>query len=170
LAGRYLTTGPEKLAHAIRHLEPLVMERRQRVAESGRDYPNKPNDLLEWLLDGDRGAHASVREVTHRIFTLNFAAVHTMSNVRSLTFFPLCCTLMDVRGDQACGQSLFTLAVNPQYVAELREELEVVIAKHGWSKAGMAELVKLDSFIKECTCFWLFQACTSHRCHPALMS
>ena len=45
---------------------------------------------------------------------------------------------------------LFYLAANPQYIQPLREEVEAVVEKEGWSKAALAKMRKVDSFIKEC--------------------
>lgn len=83
LAGRWLTIVPSKLARALRHLEPMVEERRQLLAEHGKDYPDKPNDLLSWVFETERGSSASSSDIVHRILVLNFAAVHTTANVRS---------------------------------------------------------------------------------------
>jgi hypothetical protein len=37
----------------------------------------------------------------------------------------------------------------PQYLQPLREEVEVVISKEGWTKSAMNKLYKVDSFLKE---------------------
>ena len=44
---------------------------------------------------------------------------------------------------------LFDLAQHPQYIPELREEIESVIQSEGLTKASMLNLFKVDSFIKE---------------------
>ena len=44
---------------------------------------------------------------------------------------------------------LYDLAAYPDYVAPIREEVETVVAKSGWTKSGMMRMYKLDSFIKE---------------------
>lgn len=51
---------------------------------------------------------------------------------------------------EACIHALYTLAAHPEYLAPLREEIERVTRAQGWSKASMTEMVKLDSFLKEC--------------------
>jgi cytochrome P450 len=45
--------------------------------------------------------------------------------------------------------SLYNLAVMPHYIQPLREEVEAVITKEGWSKASLAKMHKVDSFLKE---------------------
>ena len=67
--------------------------------------------------------------------------------------------LLGLAFPQACAHALFTLAANPQYMAPLREEIEAVIRKHGWSKAAMSEMLKLDSVLKEALRVYAFNAC-----------
>lgn len=56
---------------------------------------------------------------------------------------------------QASTQALFDLASNPEYLKPLREEVEEVTEREGWTKAGLDQMYKLDSFVKE-----------SQRLHP----
>lgn len=44
---------------------------------------------------------------------------------------------------------LLDLATHTEYISPLREEIEETIAQHGWSKASMAKMRKVDSFVKE---------------------
>ena len=46
--------------------------------------------------------------------------------------------------------ALFYLAANPQYIGPLREEVEGIVEKEGWSKAAVDKMRKVDSFLKEC--------------------
>ena len=46
--------------------------------------------------------------------------------------------------------ALFYLAANPQYIDPLREEVESIVEKEGWSKAAVDKMRKVDSFLKEC--------------------
>jgi hypothetical protein len=41
------------------------------------------------------------------------------------------------------------LASHPEYIQPLREEVEIVVGKEGWTKTAMSQLVKMDSFFKE---------------------
>ena len=45
--------------------------------------------------------------------------------------------------------ALYHLVSNPHVVEPLRNEVETVIAKEGWSKAAMVQLRLMDSFLKE---------------------
>jgi len=60
---------------------------------------------------------------------LNFVSLHTTSMVNTWV--------------------LFHLAAYPEYVPELREEIEKVLEESEWTSAAMNSLQKLDSFIKE---------------------
>lgn len=81
MIGRWLPSLPSKIKRASYHLEPLVAERRQQLAgHSCSD--DKSGDMLLWLLSDPRSKDASLKEVTTRILSINFAAGHTMANVR----------------------------------------------------------------------------------------
>ncbi|KAK1228837.1 hypothetical protein PQX77_008104 [Marasmius sp. AFHP31] len=45
--------------------------------------------------------------------------------------------------------ALYLLAANTHFIAPLRNEVETVIKKEGWTKAAMVQLRLLDSFLKE---------------------
>ena len=47
-------------------------------------------------------------------------------------------------------QALYRLAANPQYIQPLREEVEGIVEKDGWSKVATGKMRKVDSFLKEC--------------------
>ena len=50
---------------------------------------------------------------------------------------------------QTSTQVLYRLLADPEYVEPLRQEIEAVIAKEGWTRARMDKLYKLDSFLQE---------------------
>lgn len=49
------------------------------------------------------------------------------------------------------AQVVFDLVAHPEYIDPLRDEVNRVKASDGnaWTKAGIAKLVKMDSFMKE---------------------
>jgi cytochrome P450 len=55
--------------------------------------------------------------------------------------------------------AFYYLAAYPEYMKPLREEVEEIIQREGWTKAGLDQMCKLDSFIKE-----------SLRLHPSSLS
>ena len=44
---------------------------------------------------------------------------------------------------------MYHLAPHPEWQKEMREEVEEVVRAHGWSKAAMGKMRKLDSFLRE---------------------
>jgi hypothetical protein len=63
---------------------------------------------------------------------------------------------------QALTNALYHLAENPEvYLQPLRNEVEGVIAKLGWTKAALREMVKVDSFVRESERFNGLSSCTS---------
>ncbi|KAH7908171.1 cytochrome P450 [Hygrophoropsis aurantiaca] len=129
LVAKYMTTVPTSIKRGMKHLQPIIEERQRYLDEYGTEWADKPNDMLSWLMDEAVGEERSVRNLTQRILTVNFAAIHTSSN--SFT------------------QALFNLAANPQYIKPLREEVEAIIEKEGWSKGAMVKMRKVDSFLRE---------------------
>jgi cytochrome P450 len=50
---------------------------------------------------------------------------------------------------QSLTQVLYDLAIHPEYVEEMRQEALNAVAEHGWTKAAMTKMRKVDSFMKE---------------------
>ena len=50
---------------------------------------------------------------------------------------------------QSITHVLYHLAASPEYQQPLRDEIEVLVAEEGWTKATMGKMWKLDSFLKE---------------------
>ncbi|ESK83170.1 cytochrome p450 [Moniliophthora roreri MCA 2997] len=129
IAGNLLTPVPASVKRAKEHLAPIIQERLAKDEEYGCDWAERPNDLLSWLLDEAKGYQRSLDDLVMRILTINFGAIHT--------------TTMSVT------TTISVLGVYPQYIPELRNEIEAVVAEHGWTKAAMGQMRKLDSFLKE---------------------
>ncbi|KAF8733251.1 hypothetical protein AX14_003987 [Amanita brunnescens Koide BX004] len=113
----------------MKHISPLVKERSEREAQYGKHWAEGPNDLLSWLVEISKGKGRSLREITMFILFIDFVAINTTTTTVT--------------------QSLYNLAYYPEYVQPLREEIEAVIQEQGWSKASVAMMTKLDSFVKE---------------------
>ncbi|EMD34612.1 hypothetical protein CERSUDRAFT_158140 [Gelatoporia subvermispora B] len=112
-----------------RIIAPLVAERQQLQREYGANWVDKPNDMLMWLLDEAEGNETRLCHLMEMLLLINFAAIHTSSN--SVT------------------HALYHLAAQPEYIRPLREEVETLIGKEGWTKAALMQMWKLDSFMKE---------------------
>jgi hypothetical protein len=82
-------------------IRPMVEDRFARMEEFGEDWDDKPvrrstplnvivaiitnaraqNDMLMWLMDEAKGVEKSLAGVARRLLAVNFAAIHTTSNV-----------------------------------------------------------------------------------------
>jgi len=129
LVGKFISKVTLATKRATKHLGPLIEHRLQMEEDYGKDWPDKPNDLISWLLDTAEGEQRKVPELIQRVNLVNFAAIHTSS----MTF----------------THALFDLAANPQYLEPLRQEVEEVVKKEGWTKAAIGQMRKVDSFLKE---------------------
>ncbi|KAJ6460006.1 cytochrome P450 [Mycena sanguinolenta] len=129
ILGPLISSRKRHMRQATKLLGALVAERIRMFEESGGDWPDKPNDLVSWLLDVAQPHQRTTSEVIKRILIVIMAAIHTTS----LTFV----------------HALFDLAANPSCIQPLREEVEVVIGKQGWTKASLGDMDMIDSFIRE---------------------
>ncbi|KAF8325934.1 cytochrome P450, partial [Amanita rubescens] len=130
IVAKFLRKVPNGIKRGIQHLQPLIEERIKQEAQYGKDWPDKPNDAISWLLDVAKEPHRrSIKNLTIRILLLNFVAIHTTT--------------------MAVTTALFYLATHPEYVQPMREEVETVINADGWTKAAVGRLSKVDSFLKE---------------------
>ncbi|KAI0699941.1 cytochrome P450 [Cerioporus squamosus] len=117
------------IRQSLVHLKPLIDERKSQVETYGDDYPGKPNDLLQWVLEEALPRRSTDYQIAERIMIMNFAAIHTSSN--------------------SISHALLHLAAEPQYLQPLRDEVEAIVAAEGWTKAAMGKMWKIDSFLKE---------------------
>ncbi|KAM5535892.1 hypothetical protein V8D89_010510 [Ganoderma adspersum] len=127
--GRIVSTTRRSINQASRYFAPVIRERKANMEEFGEDWSDKPNDMLQWLIDEAVRQNHSDISVIERIMLINFAAIHTSST--SLTHV------------------LYDLAAMPEWIPPIREEIESVIAADGWTKIAMAKMWKLDSVFRE---------------------
>lgn len=92
---------PASIKRAQDHLEPVINERYRCMEKYGDNWAEKPvcigscpppacflmityiqNDMLQWLMDEAVGDEKKPHELTLRILTVSFAAIHTSSMVR----------------------------------------------------------------------------------------
>jgi hypothetical protein len=116
-------------------------------------------------MEGSKDSQRHVSNITSRVLAINFAAIH-VSAYWSLgsDANPACpCprppqmyvgrgyleTRPNSRFCQVFTQTLYNLAANPQYTQALRDEVEPIIEEEGWSRASVAKMYKVDSFMKE---------------------
>ncbi|KAK2459330.1 hypothetical protein APHAL10511_008655 [Amanita phalloides] len=114
---------PALIARSLKHLQPLIRERRRLLSESTSD---KPNDFLTLLIErreeGDE-------ELARRMLALYLSAMHAAET----TFFHIA----------------YRLAAYPEYAEILREEVDEIVRQEGLTHAATSKMIKVDSFIKE---------------------
>lgn len=148
--GNYLTTATANAKRALGHVGPLIDERRRWIAEEGQDYAGKPND----------GPAGPVCIRTRADYPAAWAELRSCQDLCKCMSSLSCSYLRDHSYRcQTCINALYTLAAYPKYVATVRGEVAAITQKHGWTKASMAEMLKLDSFLKEYTRYYSFSAC-----------
>lgn len=99
MIGRKLTLVQRGIQTGLKHLKPIIEDRKTKIENSGPDYPGKPvtsisffskntnlidkrkNDALSWLMDEAKDEERSTYNLALRVLTLNFAAIHTTSMV-----------------------------------------------------------------------------------------
>ncbi|KAJ7441718.1 cytochrome P450 [Mycena latifolia] len=129
ILGPLISKRKSTLRYALRFLGPLIDERLEKEREHGRDWSDKPNDLISWLLELAEGQDRTTPALTLRILVANMAAIHTSS--------------------MALTEALYDLAAYPEHILPMREEVERVVGAEGWSKASLANMHKIDSFLRE---------------------
>jgi len=130
IVGRLTSTVEQSVACGAKHLGPIIQERLRLQEEHGGNWSDKPVDYLQSLLDAATPDELSVPALTRRILSINFAGIFGAS--------------------MAFTTALYRLAASPdEYLHPLREEVDAVIAEHGWTKAATQHMHKVDSFIRE---------------------
>lgn len=118
----------EKQAEKI--LQPLVAKRLAAKAED----PNwqEPDDVLQWMINRSDGKE-SVAMLAKYQLAIIFAAIHTTT--------------------MTATNILYTLAVTPEYIEPIREEVRNAMAENGGilTFRALQQMVKLDSYMKEVT-------------------
>ncbi|KIL65013.1 hypothetical protein M378DRAFT_77528, partial [Amanita muscaria Koide BX008] len=115
-----------------KYLEPIFNDRLEQDARLGKDWPERPNDGISWLIEysnPEQSKSQRIKCVVIRMLLINFAAIHSTT--------------------MAFTHVLYDLATRPEYVQPMRDEVEAVIREEGWSKSAIGRMRKLDSFIKE---------------------
>ncbi|KAG8219260.1 cytochrome P450 [Butyriboletus roseoflavus] len=152
IAARLFTSVSQSIQRGRKLLEPIIEERRKYINEYGKEWVDKPNDFISWLME--EHPELMIKPLTRTILALNVAAIHVGPDGVSLYTFDA--EIFRLRGQTTSNtftQALFYLVANPQYIQPLREEVEGIVEKEGWSKVSLAKMRKVDSFLKECQRF-----------------
>ena len=121
----------------IRHRQQTAI---QRGIENAKGRTEEFPDVLEYLIEEAEGSDADPNSLASMVLSLSLASNHTTG--------------------MALTEALFDLCTHPEYIPELRKEVQTAIAEEsGWQKTSLTRMRKLDSFIKE-----------SQRMHPPSLS
>lgn len=114
-------------------LRPIIEERMNGKSKD----PNwqEPDDMLQWMINRS-GGKDSADTITHYQLGLIFAAIHTTT--------------------MTATNILYTLAVTPEYLEPIREEIRNAMADNGGiiTSRALQQMEKLDSYMKEVTRFY----------------
>lgn len=102
------------------------------MREKNRDH-KKPLDSVEWFRDDTNDPKDKNDPELHALAQLLIGALSVNTTTQLIT------------------NSIFNLATQPEYVPILRQEIDDTLREAGgkWTMESMAQLQKLDSFIKE---------------------
>ncbi|ROV91649.1 hypothetical protein VSDG_07942 [Cytospora chrysosperma] len=115
---------------ASKFMTPII-EQRLKSEKEDPDY-QKPDDLLQWLMDGGQSkfGQQGTQALALIQLGLTFAAIHTTTLTATNAFY--------------------CIAAMPEIIPELREEIRTVLREHGtFTTLAMQKMKKLDSFLRE---------------------
>jgi len=127
--GPLMSPKNKALRQAMKFLGPVISERLAKEDKLGPDWPDKPNDLISWLIQDAAPADKTVPGITLRVLIVNMAAIHTST--------------------LALVNALFDLTTYPNHIKPMREEAERAILQDGWTKAALNNMHQVDSFLRE---------------------
>ena len=66
-----------------KHVGHILRERKEKMRELGEEWKDRPDDLIQWVLDFAVDEKASSEEeLIARLLMMNFVSIHTTSEVR----------------------------------------------------------------------------------------
>ncbi|EUC47347.1 hypothetical protein COCMIDRAFT_3606 [Bipolaris oryzae ATCC 44560] len=111
---------------AMQIMGPIVQERLTKDYKEGE----KPDDMIQWLVDAAPPVERTVPQIVERIMALNVASIHTTT--MTLT------------------SALYTLGAEwEKYTQPLRDEVRQYCEDNEITKQTLGKLVKMDSFLRE---------------------
>ncbi|KAJ7873317.1 cytochrome P450 [Mycena olivaceomarginata] len=132
--GPLLSPRKRILRRASKHLTPVVAERFRKEQELGEKYTDNRtiSSLGLWMVQKERSAR--FLPLFSVFYSSTFAAIRTSTD----TFTHV----------------LYDIAAYPGHVEQLREEVESVVQKEGWTRASLNRMYKIDSFLSESQRYW----------------
>ncbi|KAI1787001.1 cytochrome P450 [Ganoderma leucocontextum] len=114
---------------AVPLLRPIIEERMKALADFGEGWNDKPNDVLQFILDKAIPKGETVFVIAQRLLIINLAALSTTTSILS--------------------HVIYHLAEKPDLLQPLREEIEASISVDGCTSTAMGNMWKLDSILRE---------------------
>ncbi|KAK7058629.1 hypothetical protein VNI00_002265 [Paramarasmius palmivorus] len=140
-------------AHKL--LRPVILERFEMLRKPELEHET-PDDFLTWLIkNATTNERADPENVTTAVLSTNIAAILTTVGfcVNDFDFLVLVkrpfYNIEYGRFALAFTHALVDLASHPELIGPLRCEVEEVLAKDGWTKTAMGNMLMLDSFLME---------------------
>lgn len=122
-----------KVHHNLRRRKQIIgpiVQKRRNTESHGFLLQEKPNDMLQWMMDAATEDESKPDKLAHRQLVLTLGAIHTTT--------------------MAATHVLLDLCAHPEYLATLTEEVDNLCdSEHRWEKSTLTKLVKMDSFLKE---------------------
>ncbi|KAJ5500146.1 Cytochrome P450, partial [Penicillium expansum] len=153
LIGRLATLGTSWDMHAsrkimLKHFDARAAEyhaeifRGNEPSETNLDDSDNPVEIFQWLYESsvlrERWTYA---EVIGEMLLLQFAFIYTTSYASA----PYAC-----HSPAGLYGALVELARRPEYIAPLREEIDLIFSEMGPTVPACDGMVLMDSFLKEC--------------------
>lgn len=116
------------LAESRAIISPVIEQRRRLRKEALANGTPAPsfNDAIDWAESECKGRDYDAAVVQ---LTLSFAAIHTTTDLLT--------------------QTLIMLAMHPEFIDPIRQEMASTLAAEGWQKNALFNMKLLDSAIKE---------------------
>ncbi|KAJ7432441.1 cytochrome P450, partial [Mycena galericulata] len=125
LIALFISPKDKNLRHAMKFLGPLIEERLAKEKELGPNWPDKPNDFFSWLLEDAKESDREPSAIGLRLLVINLVDGNALSS------------------------ALFDLTTYPSHFQPMREEADREVKEKGWTKAALANMHKIDSFLRE---------------------
>nr|BAD94560.1 cytochrome P450 [Phanerodontia chrysosporium] len=126
---RRATVIDQRIQQCLDYLRPAIADRMSMLERFGKDWEEKPNDVLQWIIDEVTARNQGEDEVARIVLFINFGAIETTSF--------------------AVTHALYDIISRPGLADVLREEVEAAVATEGWTKAATNKMRKLDSVLRE---------------------
>lgn len=117
------------LSNGAKMLAPIIKSRQRATNVSEKE---KPSDMIQWIIDNsDPKDKNNVSYITKTQMLISVVAIHTTT--------------------MTMAQVIYDLLEHPEYIDILRNEIKSVksVEDEPWTKAKIAGLKKMDSFMKE---------------------